>query len=48
MDVDGSVGVSVNVGSAIDERDGAHCIRIAPQLPYNCRAVNLGDPNAVK
>ena len=51
MDVDDSVGVSVSVsvGGAIDERDGAHCIRIAPQLPYtNCRAGNLGDPNAVK
>ena len=42
MDVDDSVGVSVSVGGAIDERDGAHCIRIAPQLPDNCRAGNLG------
>jgi hypothetical protein len=48
VDVDDSVGVSVSVGGAIDERDGTHCIRIAPQLPDNCRAGNLGDPNAVE
>jgi hypothetical protein len=38
------MGVGVSVGGAIDERDGAHCIRIAPQLPDNYRAGNLGDP----
>ena len=48
VDVVDSVSVSVRVGGAIGERGGAHYIRIAPQLPDNCRAGNLGDPNAVK